>query len=592
MSHPSIAPAGVEIDPREMFRLYLAGEHLPLTERFLTVLNYFNGTTYLELDDTNRHGVIQFVKTFLTLLTQPDYVIPEQYVHGFVGYNELISNLVAMTPFRTTDGFLELLRYQPSNLAKILTLYSARNRVRFDRRQFFDAHPPLATLWWNRFCSLYKSGLVSEDVCQHMTEHLSHHDERMTLSQDIAEVYFGSTYVDGVIDRAVKPFLNAVVRRGARMVAENRPNPKKIAVISDLWSATHSSYRILYKYVRSLKGKYHLTFFHCMKNEGLDFSLFDEVKQLDFQNGSLDVSPLQQNDFGMVFFPDIGMTLTSILLANHRIAPIQMCGLGHSVSTWGADIDYYVSGVETELPVNPEQNYSERLVLLPGMGAIHNIPNYTPTGRKKDVSEVVINFPSSGQKLNAAFLKTFGKLIDGLHRPVRLRFFPAVLDAANSYIPFVSAVREALGGRAVTLEIKPFLRYPEYMAQMEEGDLTLDTFHFGGCNVCADSLHVGKPFVAWQGDKWYNRISSAMLRRVGLNDLICTNETEYLDTSLRLIHDDRWREELTARVRAADLASTVFSDAEASSFGRAVDYLMANHERLKSEPGRKAIRIL
>ena len=138
MSHPSIAPAGVQIDPREMFRLYLDGQHQPLTEQFLTVLNYFNGTTYLELDDTNRHGVIQFVKSFLTLFTQPDYVIPEQYVHGFVGYNELISNLVAMTPFRTTDGFLELLRYQPSNLAKILTLYSARNRVRFDRRQFFD----------------------------------------------------------------------------------------------------------------------------------------------------------------------------------------------------------------------------------------------------------------------------------------------------------------------------------------------------------------------------------------------------------------------------------------------------------------------
>jgi len=37
---------------------------------------------------------------------------------------------------------------------------------------------------------------------------------------------------------------------------------------------------------------------------------------------------------------------------------------------------------------------------------------------------------------------------------------------------------------------------------------------------------------------------------------------------------------------------TVFGDAEASSFLRAVDYLIANHDRLKSEPGRKPIRIL
>lgn len=592
MSHPLPPSAGVHVEPRDLFRLYLDGDHAALTEHLAAVLNYLNGTTYLELDDANRAGLIQFVKTFLTLFTQPDYVLPEAAVPVFIGHNELISNLVAMTPFRTTDGFLELLRYQPSNLAKILTLYSARNRVRFDRRQFFDAHPPLATLWWNRFCSLYKSGLVDEHVCQHMHEHLSYHDERMVLSQDIAEAYFGSTYVDGVVDRHVKPFLNAVVRRSARVQCENRPNPRKIAVISDLWSPTHSVYRNYYKFVKSLKGKYHLTFFHCLKNDNLDFSLFDEVHQLQFQDGALDYGPLRSNDFALAYFADVGMSLTSILLANSRIAPIQMCTLGHSVSTWGADLDYFVSGVETEIPDHPERNYSERLVMLPGMGVIHNTPTYTPTGRTKSVPEVVINFPSSGQKLNAAFLKTFGKLIDQLHRPVRLRFFPAVLDSANSFMPFMAAVREALGGRAVILDIKPFLRYPEYMAQMEEGDLTLDTFHFGGCNVAADSLFIGKPFVAWQGDKWYNRISSAMLRRAGLPELICNTEEEYLATSLRLIHDDRWREELTARIRGVDLMGTVFGDVEASSFQRAVDYLIANHDRLKSEPGRKPIRIL
>jgi hypothetical protein len=592
MSEQVTHVSGVHVEPRDLFRLYLDGDHTRLSVQFLGVLDYLNQTTYLELDDSNRAGIIQFVKTFLTLFTQPDFIIPEQHVHTYVTLNELISNLVAMTPFHNTDGFLELLRYQPSNLAKILTLYSARNRVRFDRRQFFDAHAHLATLWWCRFCSIYKSGLVSEEVCQHMAEHLAYHDERMMLTQDVAEPYFGSTYVDGVIDRHVKPFLNSVVRRSTRLNCENRPNPRKIAIISDLWSPTHSVYRNYYKYVKSLREKFHLTFFHCLRHENLDTSLFDEVHRLEFADLSLNVEKLRSNDFSVVYFPDVGMSLTSIMLANYRIAPIQMCGLGHSVSTWGADIDYFVSGVETELPELPERNYSERLLLLPGMGVIHNLPNYEPTGRKKSVPEVVINFPSSGQKLNASFLRTFGKLIDRLKRPVRLRFFPAVLDMANSYIPFMSTVREALGGRAVILDIMPFLKYPEYMAHMEEGDLTLDTFHFGGCNVAADSLFVRKPFVAWQGDKWYNRISSAMLRRAGLDELICNGEAEYLETSLRLIHDDKWREELTQRLRETDLHNTVFGDAEASSFRRAVEYLIANHDRIKTEPGRKPLRIL
>jgi hypothetical protein len=584
--------SSVHVEPRELFRMYLDGDHNGLTEQVLGVLDYLNKTTYLELDDANRAGLIQFVKTFLTLFTQPDYVIPEQHVYTFVGLNELISNLVAMTPFRTTDGFLDLLRYQPSNLAKILTLYSARNRARFDRRSFFDAHPHLATLWWCRFCSLYKNGLVSADVCQHMAEHLACHDERMMLTQDVAEAYFGSTYVDGIADRHVKPFLNNVVRRSTRLMCENRPNPRKVAVISDLWSPTHSVYRNYYKYLESLRGRFHLTYFHCLRSENLDTGLFDEVHRLEFKDLTLDVGPLRSNDFAVAYFPDVGMSLTSIMLANYRLAPIQICSLGHSVSTWGADIDYFISGAETEIPDLPERNYSERLVLLPGMGVIHNLPNYLPTGRMKSVPEVIINLPSSGQKLNAAYLRTLGALIDRLQRPVRLRFFPAVLDMANGYLPFVSTVRDALGGRSVILDVMPFLRYAEYMALMEEGDLTLDTYHFGGCNVAADSLFVRKPFVAWQGDKWYNRISSAMLRRAGLDELICSSEAEYLNTSLRLIHDDKWREALTARLHATDLHQTVFSEAEAPSFGRALEHLIANHDRIKSEPGRKPIRIL
>jgi hypothetical protein len=581
----------VELDSRELFRLYVNGEHEKLTLAFRSVFDYLGQTTYLELQDAERASIIQFVKIFLTIFSQPDYVIPEDSVYHFVSLNELISNVVAMTPFRTTDGFLELLRYQPNNLVKILTLYSARNRARFDRRSFFDAQPHLATQWYCKFCSLYKSGLVRDDVCKHMADHLSCHDERMMLTPDVTEPYFGSTYVDGAVDRHVKPFLNQVVRRSTRMHCDNRPNPNKVAIISDLWAPTHSVYRTLYGYVRSLKERFHLTFFHCLENDKIDTGLFDEVHRLGFDNLRLDVGPLQSNDFAAVYFPDVGMTLTSIMLSNYRIAPIQLCGTGHPVSTWGSEIDYFVSGVEVETPDRPERNYSERLLLLPGMGAIHNRPKYQLAGRKKSGPEVIINFPSSGQKVNASFLQTLRKLLDQVRRPVRFRFFPAVLDIANSYLPFLAAVREALGGTSVVLDMMPFLAYPAYMAAMEEGDLTLDAFHFGGSNVLSDSLFVRKPTVVWQGDKWYNRISSAMLRRVGMDELIANSEAEYLEKALRLIHDDRWRDGLTARLQAADLNGTVFSDADAPSFRRAVEFLIANHERLKSEPDRRPLRI-
>ena len=226
------------------------------------------------------------------------------------------------------------------------------------------------------------------------------------------------------------------------------------------------------------------------------------------------------------------------------------------------------------------------------MGVIHNRPLYERTNRQKKVSEIVINFSASGQKLNARMLRTLGKLLKQVHRPVRFRFFPAVLSIQNGYLPFLAEVRAALSGTSAVLEIMPSLRYADYMGLMEEGDLALDCFHFAGCNTVADSLSLGKPTVVWEGDKWYNRIGASMLRLAGLEELIGRSEEEYLEKALRLIHDDQWRESLTAKLQAADLDATVFSDVDGESFRRAMEFLISNHERLKSEPGRKPIRIL
>ena len=131
-----------------------------------------------------------------------------------------------------------------------------------------------------------------------------------------------------------------------------------------------------------------------------DTRFFKDVKELKVRQGTLDVEPLADNEFGLVYFPDIGMTKFSISLANLRIAPIQVAALGHSVSTFGALIDYSISGADVEIPDHPERFYSERLVLLPGCGSINEPPLYSPVARKKTVTEFVLNCPWLPQKIN------------------------------------------------------------------------------------------------------------------------------------------------------------------------------------------------
>jgi hypothetical protein len=586
------APAALDIDPRHLLGLYLEGKYDQLATEIRTALQYYAATTYVTWDNQSRMRLYQILKTILYVLSQPDFIIPENQVISLLAHNHLLSNLAAMTPLGNTDFYLELLRLQPANFVKILILYSARNSVRFDRKQFFDANPGLAGFWYNCFCTIYKNGLLNEAVVRNLTEHLAYRDERMPLCPEVQEPYFACSYLDGETDRDVKMFLNQGVRRAIKpLPAGPRPNPKKIAIISDTWQPHHSVYRNYAAYVQELKKKFQLTFFHILRSrQELDVSMFDTVVRLEMRDGLLNLDPLLQGEFMVIYYPDIGMSLPSILLSNHRLAPVQICSPGHSVSTWGGDIDYFISGQATETPDRPERNYSERLVLLPGMGVIHNRPLYEQTGRKKTVPEFVLNCPWSGQKLHARFCSTMRKLIERSARPLRLRLAAGQGLGHNGYMPFQADLRAALGNRAI-LEVLPHLSYREYMGIMEEGDLSLDSFHFSGCNSVADGLFLHKPTVVWEGDKWYNRIGPAMLRQVGLDDYICHNEAEYLETALRLIHDDKEREAVTAKLRATDLGKTIFSASNAPAFLRAVEFLIANHARLKRQGGREPLVI-
>ena len=159
----------------------------------------------------------------------------------------------------------------------------------------------------------------------------------------------------------------------------------------------------------------------------IDIESFSEVKYLQIQNGQLDLSSIQTNEFAAIYFPDIGMSLESILLSNLRIAPIQICGLGHPVSTYASEIDYFISGDDSELADKAKSNYAERLVLLPGSGAVNNRPNYLLKSRSpkslKPNPRLIMNCPWYPQKINYPLLLSLQEINRSTKRPILFRLF-------------------------------------------------------------------------------------------------------------------------------------------------------------------------
>ena len=84
----------------------------------------------------------------------------------------------------------------------------------------------------------------------------------------------------------------------------------------------------------------------------------------------------------------------------------------------------------------------------------------------------------------------------------------------------------------------------------ERGDAMLDTLHWSGGNTSLDALACGLPVVTLPGAFMRGRQSAAMLREVGVPQLVAKSRDDYVGIATRLVQDRDWRAHLGARIRA------------------------------------------
>jgi hypothetical protein len=123
-----MAPASgnIQFDARRAMELYVGRDYDGLSDYFLGVLASLKQQRWAVATPEILRFVNHFITHFGSLFTQQDYLLSDRHSEKFIFANPLIANLVAMTSFRTTDAWLEILRLQRANLAKILTLLNAR----------------------------------------------------------------------------------------------------------------------------------------------------------------------------------------------------------------------------------------------------------------------------------------------------------------------------------------------------------------------------------------------------------------------------------------------------------------------------------
>jgi hypothetical protein len=214
--------------------------------------------------------------------------------------------------------------------------------------------------------------------------------------------------------------------------------------------------------------------------------------------------------------------------------------------------------------------------LLPGYGAVHELPSYRPQGRTKTSSEILINCSWYGQKIHWRCLQTVNEALRQCSQRVKLRIFAGNAPVLHKGYPaFLNEISRQM--TSCWVELVPHVAYDEYMGMMEEGDFAIDVFPYAGSNTVADNLHLRKPTLVREGYRWFNRIGPAMLRSAGLEDWIATSDGEYQRKLIRLVNDPDYVQEYCVRLQQADLETLVFHSEGAPEFAQFVKNVVSDN---------------
>jgi hypothetical protein len=545
---------------------YRAGEMRAAAEAFARLIESIEKDDRVGHDAETQAEWARMITAALGVFVQPDFIVPEEVAVKVLGACPVIANVLAAVG-TNTDSHLRMIDGQPQHGFKSAVLYTPRNTLGMDFGKMLADNAVLASLWLNQAVKVMYPGNADPAVSRRMLSILGNANDRIEPVGDLQELYFLVSYLGDIgIEKHVKECINAAIRRHLDTKLTNRSNRRKVAVWAEYWNKGHSVYRTLKGFIDALRPHFdEITLIHCVKKtEELDTTGFDRVIRLEHDGFRINPTPLDGNQWGAVVFADVGMTLPSILVSNMRIAPAQILLTGHPVSTFGGEMDWFVSGALVD--VNPD-NYSERLAILPHFGAIHEPVEWKPTGKRHERDEIVINCSAYGQKIHHEFLATINEAFGHATKPVRLQLFCGNAPMrAKGLRAFSDSVAAAVPNAHV--ELIAHLPYDDYMSRIEQADFGIDNWPFGGSNVISDQIAAGVPVLCMAGDRWFNSIGPAMVRSMGFT--VAEDRAAFLGMLTGLVgHDDAFRANFRHTMKRRPTAN-VYDRSDAEIFARFV----------------------
>jgi protein O-GlcNAc transferase len=245
----------------------------------------------------------------------------------------------------------------------------------------------------------------------------------------------------------------------------------------------------------------------------------------------------------VMFYPEVGMDPATCALAALRLAPLQVAGWGHPVTTGLPSIDLFVSGELLE-GAGAERHYREKLIRLPGTGVCTDLapvpsqPWDNPARQGNCVRFALcqqpIKFDPADDVLLARIAKAVGPSEFWLAAPKKLHW--ATLRLRHRLAAAFHA--EGLDPDA-HLRVMPWLSRDQFAGFLDEMDVFLDCPAFSGYTTAWQAIHRGISIVTLEGEFLRQRLAAGLLRQIGRTDGIASSADQYVQIATLRAQESR-----------------------------------------------------
>jgi len=323
----------------------------------------------------------------------------------------------------------------------------------------------------------------------------------------------------------------------APMPRTKRSDKIRLGIASELLK-DHPGARYAYEWLSNLpKDDYE--FFIYAFHGGVDgltrkFETLGTFKRLPFTLASFkySIDVMRADGLDFLMLPDVGMSASSRVLSQYRIAPVQFTSWGHPVTTGSPNIDYFLSSDLVELP-DSDKHYTERLIRLP------NTSRFIESDDSAAGESATFDLPS-GRVLYGC-LQSMYKLLpqyDFVYPKIAKRVPDACfvfIEGDPSYATAILKKRLARAFEQEGLSADRYVRFlPRMTAKQYAGlfsaiDVNIDSIGWSGGYTTIESIAADCPVVTLPTEYMRGRHSYAMLKVMGVDELIAMSAPDFID---------------------------------------------------------------